>query len=258
MKQVGKKISLFVIILFVFSIGLMGCGSNQTAVSGEKTYIVGLDATYPPFEKLEAGKIAGFDVDIINAVAKEAEINIEIKNTGWDPLFEGIENGTVDLGISAVTITDDRKKDYDFTQPYFEANQLIMVPKDSNVSTLKDLEGQTIGVQSATTGDIVVQATLGKTYKGLKGYDDTPTAVDDLVLGRLQAVVADNVVLQEYAKKLKDKNFKLVKDPSFEIEYYGIFVKKGNTDLLQKLDDGLQKIKDNGKYDEIYSQYFGK
>ena len=100
-------------------------------------YIIGTDAAYPPFEKQEGGKVIGFDIDLIKAIAKEAGIEVEIKHTGWDGLFEGIDKGTVDGGISAVTITEKRKETYDFTEPYFEVTQLIMVPKDSNVKTLR-------------------------------------------------------------------------------------------------------------------------
>jgi len=170
---------------------------------------------------------------------------------------EGIDNGSVDAGISSITITEDRKELYDFSDPYFEATQMIMVPKDSNVKTLKDLEGMKIGVQTATTGDIVVQETLGKTYKGIRGYDGTPEAVDDLVIGRVDAVVADIVVLQAYIDQLNNDNYKLVKDPAFEPEYYGIMVKKGsNKELLDKINEALKKVKDNGTYDKIYKQYF--
>ncbi len=250
-------IILFVLVFIISSIGLAGCSSSNTASSG-KVIQVGTDAAYPPFEKQEGGKIVGFDVDIFNAVAEEAGIKINIQHTGWDPLFEDIDKGTVDAGISAITITEDRKKLYDFSDPYFEATQLIMVSKDSNVTKLKDLDGKKIGVQSATTGDLAVQAVFGKTYSGLKGYDDTPAAVDDLLLGRLDAVVADNAVLQEYIKVIKNDNFKLVKDPSFEVEHYGIMVKKGNSDLLAKINEGLKKIKENGTYDKIFNKYFGK
>lgn len=251
------KLGLLVFIFIIASIGMVGCGSDEVSTD-EKVYTIGTDAAYPPFEKQEGGEIVGFDMDIINAVAEEAGIKINIVHTGWDPLFEGLKNGTVDAGISAITITDERKKMYDFTDPYFEATQLIMVPSDSNVTTLKELEGKKIGVQSATTGDLAVQDAFGKTYAGLKGYDDTPAAVDDLLLGRVDAVVADNAVLQEYLKVLKSDDFKVVKDPAFEVEYYGMMVKKGNTELLDKLNEGLKAIKENGKYDEIYNNYFGQ
>jgi polar amino acid transport system substrate-binding protein len=207
---------------------------------------------------MEADKITGFDIEVIQAVADAAGIKIEVKNTGWDPLFEGIDKGTVDIGISAITITEERKQKYDFSDPYFEANQLILLPEDSTVTKLSELQGKKIGVQLATTGEQVVKKTFGDTYEGLKGYDDTPSAVDDFFNGRVDAVVADNAVLQDYAKNMTDKKFKLVKDDSFEVENYGIMVKKGNTDVLNKVNQGLKTIKENGKLQEIYNKYFGQ
>ncbi|WP_126428718.1 basic amino acid ABC transporter substrate-binding protein [Brevibacillus marinus] len=282
MKKYGWKRSWLLALVALLSFALLaaGCGSSQStagnqqqaaggeqsgagesgAQSGgnaaEKTYIVGTDAIYPPFEKMEADKISGFDIDVINAVAEAAGLKIEVRHTGWDPLFDGIEKGTVDVAISAITITDERKQKYDFTEPYFEANQLIMVAEDSPVSKLADLQGMTIGVQGGTTGAIAVKKAFGDTYQGLREYDDTPSAVDDFFNGRVQAVVADNGVLSLYTKTAADKKFKLVKDDSFEKEYYGIMVKKGNTELLEKLNQGLKTIQENGTLDNIYKQYF--
>ncbi len=263
----GLKISLALVLIIVASLGLVACGSEEPAEETnaeasatenqeEVVYVIGTDAAYPPFEKQEADKITGFDIDIISAIADEMGFKIEVKHTGWDPLFNGIDTGAVDAGISAITITEDRKLLYDFSKPYFEATQLIMVPSDSEVATLQDLAGKNIGVQTATTGNFVVQDAFGTTYEGIKGYDDTPAAVDDLLLGRLDAVVADNAVLQEYLKAVEKDGFKLIKDASFEKEEYGIMVKKGNAELLTIINEGLQKIKDNGKYDEIFQTYF--
>lgn len=263
-------------VLLSFALLAAGCGTSQStagnqqqAAGGEqssgaqsgdggadKTYVVGTDAIYPPFEKMEADKITGFDIDVINAVAEAVGLKIEVRHTGWDPLFDGIDKGTVDIAISAITITDERKQKYDFTEPYFEANQLIMVAEDSSVSKLADLEGMIIGVQGGTTGAIAVKKAFGDTYQGLREYDDTPSAVDDFFNGRVQAVVADNGVLSLYTKTAAGKKFKLLKDDSFEKEYYGIMVKKGNTELLEKLNQGLKTIQENGTLDNIYKQYF--
>jgi polar amino acid transport system substrate-binding protein len=233
---------------------MTGC-ANKT---DSKLVKVGTDAAYPPFEKMEGNRqIVGFDVDIMNAIAKAEGFKVQIQHTGWDPLFEGINRGAVDAGISAITITDERKKKYGFSDPYFEAKQLILVPNQSDVTSLKDLKGKRIGVQTATTGEFAVQQAFGKTYKLLKGYDDTPTAIDDLKLGRLDAVVADNGVVMEYVKKLGKGKFKVVEDPAFKPEYYGIIVKRGNQELLDKINKGLKKIKSNGTYNQIYRKYFG-
>jgi len=265
MKFFSKK--WFASLTVAVGLGLVvaGCGTspapsadqgNAQGGAAAKTYVIGTDAAYPPFEKMEADGVSGFDVDVIKAVADAAGIKIEVKNTGWDPLFDGIDKGKVDAGISAITITEERKQKYDFSEPYFEANQLILVPEDSPVTKLADLKGKKIGVQSATTGAIVVEKAFGKNYEGLKGYEDTPSAVDDFFIGRVDAVVADNGVLQFLVSKHKDKKFKLIKDDSFEVENYGIMVKKGNTEFLAKINEGLKKIKENGKLQEIHDQYF--
>ncbi len=266
--RIGMKKKWVASLVLALSVGVLaaGCGSQQPAAGGSgqasggaapaKTYIVGTDAAYPPFEKMEADKITGFDIDVINAVAEAAGIKIEVKNTGWDPLFEGIDKGTVDAGISAVTITDERKQKYDFSEPYFEASQLILVPENSTITKLDELKGKKIGVQTATTGEEVVKKAFGKTYEGIKGYDDTPSAVNDFFIGRVDAVVADNGVLQYFANQMTGKQFKLVKDESFAKEYYGIMVKKGNTELLNKINEGLKKVKESGKLQEIHDKYF--
>ncbi|MGQ7277818.1 basic amino acid ABC transporter substrate-binding protein [Brevibacillus thermoruber] len=234
-----------------------GSGSSGGGGAAEKVYVVGTDAAYPPFQMMEADKISGHDIDVMNAIAEAAGFKIEWKNTGWDPLFDGLDRGTVDIGISSITIREDRKKKYDFSEPYFEANQLILVPENSPVTKLADLKGKKIGVQAATTGELVVQKAFGNTYEGLKGYDDMPSAIDDFYNGRVDAVVGDDGMIKYYVKKFKDKKFKMIKDDSFEKEYYGIIVKKGNTELLNKINAGLKTIKENGKLQEIYNRYFG-
>jgi ABC-type amino acid transport substrate-binding protein len=249
---------------------LAACGSSSTAptakdqpkqdaaaLAAEQVVSVGMHAEYPPFEKMEGdGKIVGYDIDIINAIANAEGMKIKLVNTGWDPLFEMIDKKQVDMGISAITIRDDRKKIYDFSDPYFTAKQLILVPKNSTIKILDDLKGKKVGVENSTTGETVVQQRLGKTYSGIKGYEEIPSAIDDLSNGRLDAVVADNAVVSEYAKKFGEDKFKTVDDPGIQPEYYGMMVKKGNTALLAKLNDGLKKIKSSGKYDEIYKKYF--
>lgn len=263
----NKKWVTSLVLALGVSLLATGCGGGQTPQAGggqasggtaDKVYVVGTDAAYPPFEKMEADKITGFDMEVIQAVADAGGFKIDIKNTGWDPLFDGIDKGTVDLGISAITITDKRKEKYDFSEPYFDANQLILLPEDSTFTKLAELKGKKIGVQTATTGEEVVKKAFGDTYEGIKGYDDTPSAVDDFFNGRVDAVVADNGVVSFFANQMTGKKFKLVKDDSFETEHYGIMVKKGNTDLLNKINQGLKTIQDNGKLKEIHKKYFNE
>ncbi|MFD1427286.1 polar amino acid transport system substrate-binding protein [Kroppenstedtia sanguinis] len=253
----GKKGFLLAMML-VLAAWMTACSGGKSADHATE-FKVGTDAQYPPFEKQEGdGELTGFDMEIIKAIAKAEGMKVSVKHTGWDPLFEAVKRGKLDAGISAMTITEDRLKNYDFSDPYFEAKQLLLVPAQSKVKTLKDLKGKQIGVQSGTTGEEVTKKTFGKTYSGIRGYDDTPAAIEDLVNGRVDGVVADNGVVKYFMKQLDDQKFKLIEDPSFEAENYGIVVKKGNTELLKKINSGLKKIQENGTYDQIHSKYFGE
>lgn len=252
----GKMRFCMIILSLVSSLFLLaGCGSPAEKENDIK---VGTNAEFPPFEKLEGnGKITGFDAEILSAVAEAENLSLDFQHVGWDVMLNGVARGRLDAGISAITITKERQKIYDFTEPYFEAKQVILVPSASQVKTLKDLEGKKIGVQSSTTGEQVVQKAFGNTYPGLKRYDVISSAVEDLKLGRIDAVVVDEAVNAEYLKKLGKSQFKTVQDPSMPSESYGMIVKKGNRELLNQLNAGLKKIKQNGTYDKIYAKYFG-
>jgi len=217
---------------------------------------VGTEANFPPFEKQEGGEIVGFDIDIIKAIGAESGFDVDVQHMGWDLMLDGVDKGKVDTGVAAITIDEKRQQIYDFSDPYFEAKQIILVKNDSTVASLDDLTGKKIAVQAGTTGDSLVRDKFGQTYEGVKGYEDIPAAVDDLLNGRVDAVVADDFVIKEFVKQIGDKGFKAVEDPSIQNEYYGIIVKKGNQELLTKINDGLNNIKEKGKYDEIYTKYF--
>ncbi|CEH32086.1 hypothetical protein AM501_28185 [Aneurinibacillus migulanus] len=257
-----KKFSLlFLACLFVFA--LAGCGGGakegSTSVSGKKI-TVGTDASFPPFESMSpTGDPEGFDIDLIKAIAETQNIEVQVKHTGWDAMMAGLEDGSVDVGIAGITITDDRKKSFDFTTPYFTAKQVILMKKDAPaVNKVADLKGKKIGVQSGTTGQFLVEEHLGKGYSGLKGFEEVAGAIEDMKNGRIDAVVADNAVVKKFMEQLKLDNVNIIEDTSAKQEQYGIAVKKGNKELLDKLNKGLTAVKENGKYDEIYNKYLGR
>jgi lysine-arginine-ornithine-binding protein len=252
------KKTLALMLVAVLMIVLAACGGG-TASEG-KVYVVGTDAAYAPFESVNpSGEIVGFDIEVLNAAAEAAGIQLKYENTAWDGIFETLANGERDLLISAITITDERKETMDFSDPYFEATQLILVPQDSDITKFEDLKnGKKVGVQNGTTGDAAVSDLLGKTSMDVLRYESTPLAIQELVNGGVDAVVADNAVVLEYIKNNPDKNFVSINDEAFPKEYYGIAVKKGNQELLDLLNNGLKQIKENGKYDEIFNAYFGK
>lgn len=253
MNRVKRLFSLGILLLCI-SLVLCGCGTNSTSSGNggeEKKYVVATDATYAPMEYMDKdGNIVGVDIDIVKAIAEELDIEVEFKNYGWEPLFTAVENGEVDFAVSSITITDDRKKSHDFTEPYYTANQLILVPDDSSVSKFADLKDKRVSVQINTTGHTVAKELLGNTSSKIVATETMPLAILEMVNGNADAAIGDNVVILDY-KKNNPKEIKTIEDESFEKEYYGLMVKKGNTELVDLLNEGIAKLKENGKLKEI-------
>ena len=220
--------------------------------------MVGTDAAYAPFESQnEKGEIVGFDIDVMAAIAKKAGIEVKFVNTPWEGIFKALEQGDRDAVVSAVTITEERKQTLDFTAPYFDAVQLIAVKEGSKVAKFADLKKLKVGVQTGTTGDEAVTKLLGKTSTNIKRFESTPLALKELEAGGVDAVVADNGVVIHYLANNPGGKFKQISDKEFTPEQYGIAVKKGNAELLAKLNEGLAGIKADGTYDQMFAKYFG-
>jgi len=232
--------------------------ASAPAPAPAKVYVVGTDAAYAPFESQnEKGEIVGFDVDVVTAAAKKAGIEVKFVNTPWEGIFNALGQGDRDMVASAVTITDERKQTMDFSDPYFDAQQLIAVKENSKVTKFADLKKLKIGVQTGTTGEEAVAKLVGKTNPNIKRFESTPLALKELESGGVDAVVADNGVVIHYVANNPGGKFKTVSDKDFVPEKYGIALKKGNTELQAKLNKGLADIKADGTYDQIYAKYFG-
>jgi polar amino acid transport system substrate-binding protein len=223
-----------------------------------KVYAVGTDAAYAPFESQnEKGEIVGFTVDVLNAVAAKAGIEIKFINTPWEGIFNALGQGDRDLIASSVTITDERKQTMDFSDPYFDAVQLIAVKENSKIRKFADLKKAKVGVQTGTTGDEAVTKLLGKNSTNIKRFESTPLALKELEAGGVDAVVADNGVVINYVANNPGGKFKTVSDKEFAPEQYGFAVKKGDTELLGKLNQGIAAIKADGTYNTIFKKHFG-
>ena len=223
-----------------------------------KVYVVGTDAAYAPFESQnEKGEIVGFDIEVVQAVAKKAGIEVKFVNTPWEGIFNALGQGDRDMIVSAVTITAERKGTMDFSDPYFDAQQLIAVKETSKVTKFADLKKLKVGVQTGTTGDEAVTKLLGKTSAAIKRFESTPLALKELEAGGVDAVVADNGVVVNYVANNPGGKFKSIADKEFVPEQSGIALKKGNTELQAKLNKGLAEIRADGSYDTIFTKYFG-
>lgn len=267
MKQTRR--TLLAGLLLVFAVA--GCGkmietapdvASAPAVSDIEghEYIVGSDASYAPFEfQNDKREVVGFDIEILNAVAAKAGFRIKVINTPWEGIFAALDQGDRDLLASAITITDERKQGMDFSEPYFEARQLIALARGVNdVKTFQDLKGKKVAVQMGTTGDDVVQKLLGKTSPDIRRFESMPLALKELEAGGVDAVVGDNGVVINHVRNNPSGGIALLEDAkSFAPEYYGFPVKKGNKALLDKVNAGIRAIKADGTYGRIFNKYFG-
>jgi len=184
-------------------------------------------------------------------------LEVKIKHVDWDGLFPALESGDINCIISSMTITPEREEIVDFSEPYFEATQIIAVKEGSDIKGLEDLVGRPVGVQQNTTGHYAVEKIEGMDEKDIKKFPYTPDALINLTNGLVEAVVADAPVVFNYIKHNPDAGLTTVTD-DFEKEYYGIAVKQGNEELLAKINEGLAKVKEDGTYDKIYKKYFGE
>ncbi len=244
-----KKIIILLVVLTL----LLGMGSCSKKEEGVIT--VATDATWPPMEFVnESKEIVGFDIDLMEAAAEAGGFKVEFMNTAWDGIFAGLANGEYDAVISSVTITEDRKKTMDFSIPYINAGQVLIVQDStSGVTALQDLTGKSVGAQIGTTGAIEIQTTEGVE---LRTYDELGLAIEDLANGRIAGVVADTPIAADYVLQndtYKGK-LKIVGEP-FTDEYYGVAVKKGNTEILETINKGLKKVLDKGVDEELKDKW---
>ena len=264
-----KKIilSLVVFTLF-FSVAACGGGApstptatpsssasstSPTQTTPMKTIIVGTAAEYPPMEFIENGEIVGFDIDLIKEVARLAGYNVEIQNVPWDGIFAALKAKKIDVIASAVTITEDRKKEMLFAGPYLEAGQGIVIKKDrTDIKGPEDLKGKKVGVQKATTGDQAASAMEGVE---VVRYEDILMAFKDLEIGRIDAVINDVPVNAYQIKKSGADLIQIAK--KFTVEEYGFAVRQDDYVLQQALSQALQKAKSINTYKKIYDKWFG-
>ncbi|MDA3949861.1 MAG: basic amino acid ABC transporter substrate-binding protein [Spirochaeta sp.] len=246
-----KRMSLGLLaIALVAMVGLVSCQPEDE--SDVATLTVATDATWPPMEFLNTDQeIVGFDIDLMNAIAEAEGFNVEFQNTAWDGIFAGLANGDYDAVISSVTITDERKRTMDFSTPYINAGQVLIVRQDapSDWESLEDLAGESVGAQIGTTGAIEVGNTDGVE---LRTYDELGLAIEDLSQGRIAGVVADTPIAADYVLQNDNYNdvLQIVGD-AFTEEFYGVAVKKGNDEVLEMVNAGLEVVLNDGTVEEL-------
>lgn len=222
--------------------------TSESEAAGGKLVMV-TNAEFPPYEFREGNDIVGIDAEIARAIADKLGMELEIQDMAFDSLIPAIQSGKADFTAAGMTVNEDRKKNVDFTDTYAEAAQVIIVKEDSAIKTPDDLQGKNVGVQSGTTGDIyaddIADAEIQRFPKGID-------AVMALTQGKLDAVIID----REPAKVFVKENQGLqVLDEAFTEEEYAIAVKKGNTELLEKMNGAIKELKESGELQKIVDKY---
>jgi polar amino acid transport system substrate-binding protein len=255
-----RKLGLVSLIL-ILALVISACGSNNTAndkSKGEKIYKVGVDTTYPPFEFKDGNDYKGIDIDLINAIAKNQGFKIELSPLDFGGIIPAMQAGQLDVAIAGMSITDERKKIVDFSDPYFDAGLIVVVKNDNKtIKSADDLKGKTIAVKKGTSGAKFAEDNAAKLGYKVVQFNDSPAMFQEVSNGNADALLEDYPVIS-YAIAQKDLGLKTVGD-RLNGDQYGIALLKGqNADLLKKIDAGLAELKKDGTYDKIIKTYLGK
>lgn len=260
-----KRLRVAALIALVFAlatvVGACGGGGGETTAGGTtamegETVKVASDIAYRPFEFSRDGEPVGFDIDLMNEIGRRAGFTPEYQNVQFDGIIEGLNTNLYDAAISAMTITEERRQQVDFSDPYFNADQSLLVPSDSNVQSVDDLADATVGVQLGTTGEIKANEFADEGRVGeVRTFNTVEDAFSALENGQVDAVINDLPVSQDKANT-SDGRLKIVQTiPTGE--QYGIAFPKGS-ELVPRVNDALAQIKEDGTYAEIYEKWIGR
>lgn len=273
-----KLIALMVAIVMMFSFAACGGDNGESAdTEGEQAQTQSLDAIkeageivmftnaeFPPFEyRDDNNEIAGVDVDIANEIAKDIGVELVIEDVNFDSIVTSVQSGKAAFGAAGMTVTDERKENVDFSIEYVTSKQYVILPEGATITSIEDLDGMNIGVQSGTTGDIIIDEAINGTDEAdpiipnatSNGYTSAILAAQDLIGGRLDAVVIDRLPAENIATVNADAGLTttelLYADGTDTTEEYAICVQKGNTELLDAINATLQRLIDEGQIDEF-------
>lgn len=258
-----RKFSYLSVMACCAIFALFGCDNQKETVAktetveSNQTIVVGLDDDFPPMGfRDENNQIVGFDIDLAQEAAKRANLDIEFKPIDWSAKEAELNSGRVDALWNGLTMTDYRKENILFSQPYMINHQIIVVKPDSGIKTKSDLADKVVGLQNGSSAlDAVNADPIHESFAQLSQYADNVTALLDLSNGRLDAVVVDGVVGHYYVSKKPDEY--VVLEDNFGQEEYGVGFKKDNVALQQKIQQALDSMMKDGTTAKISTKWFG-
>lgn len=248
-----NKIFLLLAILTISSLLVSACAPASITREGN-VLTIGTNAEFPPFEYVnEQNEIVGFDIDLAREIAAHLDMELKIENMAFDGLIPALEAKRIDVVVAAMTITDERAERVNFSNPYFNAGQVIVVRNDNqDIQGIDDLrEGKKLAVQLGTTGNKKAEELTA--IENILTFPQISLAFMELELGRADAIIVDKPVADRYLQ-LNDNL--MVVGGTLTDEYFGIAVHKDNPELLNKINEALDAIQESGKYDELISTWF--
>ena len=249
MKKYSKIIALMLIAILALS--LAGCAKKDETAATVIT--VATNPEYPPFEYVEGDATVGYDIDMWDAIAKKAGIEYKIEAMDFDAVISAVAANKNTIGLSGISITDERKLTVDFSNGYINAGLVVIVKADAPYATTEELVGKKIGVQLGTTSDFAAEEITGK--DNVAQYKTFLNAIMDLQGNKIDAVIIDKPVGQAIMASLKDPSLVMV-DMGLQADWYGIEVNKANPELLKKINDALAELEKEGFFDELAVKYF--
>lgn len=225
-------------------------GGEDLGLITEGTLLVGADTPYPPFEIGQPPDISGFDIEVMDAIAEKLGVQTEYQDTAFDTIFRDTANGLFDIAAAASTITPGREKTVDFSDPYYEAQQALVVAEGSDIASVDDLSGKIVAAQDATTGETYANDETDASE--VRGFPEGPDAIAAATTGQVDAAIIDQPVAVDAVEK--QGGIEVVEEITTN-ELYGFAMAPGAA-LVEPVDNALQELKDDGTLDSIYQTYF--
>ena len=251
MKNLKKFLALILLSMMLSSV-LSGCSDTNKVV-------MGTNAAFPPFEYTTTdglvGEFDGIDVAIAVKIAEKLGKELQIEDMEFEGLIAAVSTGKVDMVLAGMTATDERRQSVDFSDPYFTASQVILVSSDNtDILSAEDLKNdKTVGVVLGYTGDDIVTNTIGVSEDKITRANRSIDMIQDVKNGKLDAAVLDSATGYDLSEK---NGLKVIEDPEvFESEEYAIAVKKGNTELLNTINEVIREMKESGELTELAEKY---
>lgn len=238
----------------VFAISMVGCGTKDKTSSDNPVYLIGTDTTFSPFVYEENGQMVGIDMEILEAVAEDQGFDYELQVLGFNAAVLALETNQVDGVIAGMSITDERKKKFDFSDPYFDSGVVMAVQaNNTDINSYEDLKGKRVAIKTGTEGATFAESIAKEYGFEVVHFDESANMYQDVLSGNSVACFEDYPVMGYAISQGVELRIATEKEAG---NSYGFAVQKDNNqELLEKFNQGLKNIKDNGKYQEILDKY---